>query len=1034
MKRRFIILLSALAVTLLVWVQFRNPSEFAFESKKVSSFWEDHSEIRFNRDILPVLSDNCFQCHGPDKNTQEADLRLDIREDALAANAWAPGDPEASLAIHRILSSDQDKQMPPPESHLSLSEDEKSKLVQWVQEGAEYQPHWAFIPLETQAAETTIDEVVANGLKRHGYQMQPEAEKTTLLRRVYFDLIGLPPSPEEIAAFLLDSSPQAYERVVDDLLSRHEYGERMAVHWLDLARYADSHGYQRDKDRRVWPWKDWVIEAFNKNLPYDQFVTYQLAGDLLAEPTREQRLATTFNRLHQYKVEGGSVEEEFRVESVADRVNTFGTAFLGLTMECARCHDHKYDPISQKDYFQLFAFFDDIDEAGLASFFGRALPTPTLPLIEPEDEAKLEELAKSKAETRDARDSAISSIPENELVAWYAQGPELFAGLTKTTPFNFKQTDDERGHLFDGDNVLKTKIGSITRHDPFSLSFWMWAPEHKERAIICHLSEHWTDSGSRGWELTSLDGILRFSMSHFWPGNAIAIETNKPFKEKEWIHVTLTYDGSSEAEGMRLYLNGELAETNAVRDNLTKFIHKGDFSGKGKKVLFPGIYWGARNRDHGFTGGRVDEAQFFDFELHPREVAYQAAPAVPSPLAAKSFNELDAADRDFVTTVFARDHSSVIAELDSALLEARLAHGDAQDSVTEIMTMQALPEPKRAYILERGAYDARGAEVFADIPASLPPMDPDLPKNRLSLAKWLLESDHPLFARVAVNRFWMLCFGRGIVDTPEDFGLQGEQPEYPELIDYLAADFIRSGWDVKILMRQIVQSKTYRQRSLAPSDIMEVDPSNRLLARGPSHRLPAEMIRDNALAASGLLQKSQSSQPKRPYDLAAAFKPQKVSEGEGVYHRSVYSLTKRAAPSPVMIAFDGVKRDVCSAKRQRTNTPLQSLILLNGPQFVEAARVAGINAWAASQGDLSSTIEELSLRFISRKPAEEEALILTALFDEQLDYFKENTAAAKELLSIGHSPMDSDHGIAESAAVTVLAQTLMNFDEAVVKR
>lgn len=993
------------------------------------------SKIQFNRDVLPVLSDNCFACHGPDKNAQEADLRLDIREDAIAAGAFVPGNSEESLAIQRIFSTHPDKMMPPPDSHLSLSEEQKNILAQWVEQGAEYQPHWAFIPVEPGSVEASIDQIVAASLSEQGYALQPEAEKTTLLRRVYFDLIGLPPTPDEVRAYLEDDSPDAYEQVVDDLLSRPEYGERMAVHWLDLARYADSDGYQRDKDREVWVWKKWVIDAFNRNMPYDDFVTYQLAGDLLPNPTREQRLATAFNRLHQYKNEGGSVEEEFRVEAVVDRTNTFSTAFLGLTMDCARCHDHKYDPVSQKEYYQLYAFFDDIDEAGLSSFFGRSVPTPALALAAPETEEKLSKLLAAKQSARDDWLAAASSIPKQELQTWWAEDPDLFARLQTGNAFDLEDDDEERGRLFNGDDILKTKIGAVSRHEPFTVAFWIWSPEHKERAIICHLSDHWTDAGSRGWELTAHDGKLRFSMIHFWPGNAIAIETDAPFGEKEWIHVTLSYDGSSQAEGMRLYLNGQPAHTSIVRDQLTKFIHKGDFGGKnGQKKLFEGIRWGARARDHGFTGGRVDQAYFFDYQLHPREVAYNADPVSKAHLVGRDWNELGPAERDFVRAIYARDVSEPLSKLYASLKEARVAHGDEQDSVPEILTMQELPLPKRAFVLNRGAYDDRGEEVFAATPAVLPPMDGDLPRNRLGLAKWLLEEEHPLFARVAVNRFWMLCFGRGIVDTPEDFGLQGEQPAYPELIDYLAADFRRSDWNIKALMRQIVSSRTYRQRSFTSPEMMEADPTNRLLVHGPSHRLPAEMIRDNALAVSGLLEKTTEAAPKRPYDLSEAFKRQKVSEGSGVYHRSVYSLWKRSAPPPMMIAFDGVKREVCSAKRATTNTPLQSLILLNAPQFVEAARVAGINAWRSADGDLGEVINDLSLRFISREPVSEEARILSALFAEQRDYYAENNKAARELLSIGHSKLEDSAQLAEFAAVTVLAQTLMNFDEAVVKR
>lgn len=999
--------------------------------------------VTFNRDVLPILSENCFFCHGPDEAKRKGDLRLDIREVALRSEAIVPGDADASLVIERIYASDVADQMPPPDSHRSLTEAQKQLLVDWVEQGAEYAQHWSLTPIAKQVHSVdsdqeleSIDQIVFRELNRADLKPQPEAERTTLLRRVYFDLIGLPPSRREVQTFLWDTSEQAYERVVDDLLSRPEYGERMAVHWLDLARYADSNGFQTDKNRVVWPWKDWVIEAFNENLPYDDFVIDQLAGDLLPEPAHEQRLATAFNRLHQYKTEGGTILEEYRVEAVADRVNTFGTAFLGLTLECARCHDHKYDPISQKEYFQLFAFFDDIDELGVASHFGTAVPTPALALTDEETEKQLAQLSQKIEILLRTLKRTQDRVEVDALRTWWAQAEDPHLGLKGAIPFKFdssNQPDQGRGYLFDGDEIVKTKVGSATRHDLFSISFWMRPEAHQERAIICHLSDHWTDAGCRGWELAIIDGKLRFSMVHFWPGNAISIETDEAIAEQEWMHVAMSYDGSSQANGMRLYVNGETVATSVVRDRLTKQITPKDFGGKQSKSI-TGVRWGGRTRDHGFKDGRIDDAFFFGHVLHPLEVAALFDPKKLEYFSGKQFDALGSLQLSYVQHVYTLTQSTPVADYTRALLRLRQEHGDVLDAVPEILTMQELDTPKAAYVLDRGRYDARGEEVFAATPNSLPAMEDDLPRNRLGLAKWLVAPENPLFARVAVNRFWMLCFGRGLVDTPEDFGLQGEYPKYPELLDQLANDFRKSDWDVKALMRRIVTSKTYRQRSIASAELMRDDPSNQLLARGPSHRLSGEMIRDSALAASNLLVKAQHAAPRKPYDLSEAFKPIEVGMDESLYYRSVYSLWKRSAPSPLMMAFDGVKRDVCSVKRQLTNTPLQSLVLLNGPQFVEAARVASEQAWNETQGDLDALIRNLSLRFISREPVNAEIAILRQLFDEQLKHFSSAPEAAEALLSVGYMPRGENVPMPEHAAATVLAQAFMNLDESVVKR
>ncbi|MEM9159839.1 MAG: DUF1553 domain-containing protein, partial [Verrucomicrobiota bacterium] len=966
-------------------------------------------------------------------------------EYAVEEGAIVPGEPEESFLIERIYADDKDEVMPPPKSHLSLSEEEKDLLKRWIAEGAKYEKHWSFMSLDHEyevpdfnGLENQIDRIVLSELKDKGIEIQGEARKTSLLRRVYFDLIGLPPTPEEVRAFLADSSEEAYGKVVDGLLSRPEYGERMAVDWLDLARYADTYGHQVDQDSSVWRWRDWVIDSFNENLPYDEFVTYQLAGDLLPEPTLEQRLATAFNRLHQQKSEGGSVEEEFRVEYVNDRVNTFGTAFLGLTMECARCHDHKYDPISQKDYYQLFAFFDDIDEAGLYSYFGNAVPTPALSLLDESTDEALIELAEKEFSLKRSLDEKVSEVENEVLEAWLKGGD---AGLTRnledgnSIEFLMDKGDEETkvGKVeFDGDVEVKSAVGEVSRHDSFSLSFSVWASAYAERNVICHYSVAWTDAASRGWELLAIDGKLRFSLIHFWPGNAISVEALEALPEGEWAKVTVSYDGSSRASGLKIYLDGAPMETRVLRDSLTKSIQFADI--KQEDRIPKGIMWGARFRDRGFAGGKVKDAAYFDRELHPIEVAFLDERQRLSGLARKDPEDLSELELYFLKKTYAETQVNEAKALADGLQAVREERGEMLDAVEEIMTMAELDQPKKAYVLERGAYDARGEEVFAATPEALSPFPEGLPRNRLGLARWLTAADNPLFARVTVNRFWMMCFGRGLVDTAEDFGLQGEFPHYQNLLDFLAVNLMENDWDVKALMKMIVTSRVYRQNSLGSPDMMESDPANKLLARGPRHRLSAEMIRDSALAAGGLLRKEIGGKPARPYDLSEAFVKIEVPEDESLYRRSLYTYWKRRAPSPLMMTFDAVKRDVCSAKRQTTNTPLQSLALLNGPQFIEAARAAGGLAWDEEGGDLEEVIRNLSLRFISREPDEKELLILKQLFHEQKDYFAQDEAGVSAILNVGGLGLDTKASDLELVAATLLAQTLMNFDESVVKR
>ncbi|HZJ15164.1 MAG TPA: DUF1553 domain-containing protein, partial [Chthoniobacteraceae bacterium] len=965
-------------------------------------------KLSFNRDIRPILSDKCFPCHGPDEKKRDSGLRLDIREEALkerdGIRAIVPGKPDESDVVARITSGDRDEMMPKPKAKLgALTLAEVEAIKRWIAEGAEYEPHWSFISLKPVDA-PGIDPLIERRLVARGLKPQPEADRNTLIRRVSFDLIGLPPTPQEVETFVNDSAPDAYERVVDRLLASPHYGERMAVDWLDVSRYADSYGFQVDREREVWPWRDWVVRAFNDNLSFDQFVTWQLAGDLLPSPTDDQVLATAFNRLHQQESEGGSVEEEYRVEYVTDRVQTFATAFLGLTFECARCHDHKFDPITQKEFYQIFSFFQNIDEAGLYSYFTMSPPTPTHVLADAATKKKLLELQTAVTD-EEKKLAALRESKQDAFVAWLPSRPTAVKIPGEIGGFGFESLDngklanwiDEKqpatlkgenklvaGRVgnaveFTGDDPVDLPFGNFQRYQPFSVSLWLKTPDVKERAVVFHRSRAWTDAASRGYELLIEEGKLKWSLIHFWPGNAISIRAKDAPPVNEWTHVVVTSDGSSRAAGLRLFVNGKLAPSDVIKDTLTK-----DITGGGSD----NISLGERFRDRGFKGGAIDEFRVFGRELTPLEALATFDQAAANATLAKDFTELSKEERESMHDYFLATVDADWAKQLGPLKAARGGFAKAADEVREIMAMRELPTPKKAYVLSRGEYNQRRAEVQAGVPAALSPWPEGAPKNRLGLARWITDPRHPLTARVTVNRFWQSIFGRGLVRTAEDFGSQGTRPIYPEVLDWLALRFIQSGWDTKALMKTMVMSQTYRQRSIADAKTMADDPDNELLARGPRFRLGAEMIRDNALAAAGLLSTTLGGGPVNPYEMSESFKPETPSGGDGVYRRSLYTNWRRTGPPPAMIAFDAPRRAVCIAKRERTDSPLQALILLNGTQYVEAARVLGEKLHRETNGDLPAMIEQGFLRCLSRKPDARERDITSQLYREQRAHFQ----------------------------------------------
>jgi hypothetical protein len=1005
----------------------------------------DNNEPLFNRDIRPILSDKCFKCHGPDKIARKADLRLDQREAAIAADAIVPGKPDQSLLIERIFSDDPKQVMPPANSGKSLTSKQKETLRRWIAAGADYQSHWSLIRVPKQVPvpdrndgsqwiRNPIDAFVLERLQAAKIEPAVEVSREKWLRRVSFDLTGLPPTLEEIDAFLADKSADAFETVVDRLLKSAAFGERMASDWLDVARYADTFGYQSDRDMHVWPWRDWVIRAFNDNLPYDQFILWQTAGDLLPSPTRDQYLATAFNRLHRQTNEGGSIEEEFRIAYIADRVNTNATAFLGLTFECARCHDHKFDPVSQADFYRVSAFFANIDEHGLYSHFTETAPTPALLLYEGDQEARHKELlGKLRGKEGDAariREEAKQRFAAAERtgtpVAVEPVAKFLFEDLQASG--DYKPIPGRIGQAiqFGGDDPFVCKgAAQFGRTTPFSFSLWIKPGEHKPREIIFHRSVAAEDSAFRGYSLVLDSGRAVFSLIHFWPGNAIRMQTKDLVPAGQWTHLAVTYDGSSRAAGVRIYFNGVPAAVEAIRDKLSRdIVHRGDWGDSGA----PELSLGARFRDVGFKDGAVDELLVFDRELTPLEVAAVGAFDVPATEAARFEHYLLREDEPYRAAL-------------KELHDLRIAENDLVSKVRQIMVMKELPESRPTHILRRGAYDAPGDVVGPDMPVSIFAFSDDLPRNRLGLARWLVDGNNPLTSRVTVNRFWQMFFGRGLVVTAEDFGSQGQPPTHPELLDWLARHFIESGWNVKELCRLIVLSATYRQ-STVPRDskLYTEDPENRLLARGPRYRLPAEQVRDNALAVSGLLVRKIGGPSVMPYQPAGLWeesgtgKSYAQSHGEGLYRRSLYTFWRRTSPPPSMTTFDATSREVCVARREQTTSPLQALVLLNDPQFVEAARVLAENLIKQEESTVESRLETAFRLLTGRKPSVAERGVLSKLYHDQHEHFAKAPEEAKGLLAVGEMPRDEKLDPTDLAATAMVVRLLFNFDECVTKR
>lgn len=1063
--------------------------------------------IDFNFHIKPLLADRCFKCHGPDANTRKADLRLDIAQNAyakvaekgIAGRVISPGSLGKSEFFHRIISDDPDYMMPPPESNLSLSDEEKALLARWIEQGAEYKKHWAFAsPQKPQVPKNAnskwennpIDAFVLDGIERVRLSPAEEATKEQLLRRISLDLTGLPPSVEELEAFLVDESPDAYENAIDRLLTSPHYGERMAMEWLDVARYADSHGYQDDGMRNTWPWRDWVIKAFNQNLSYDQFLLWQLAGDMLLNPTKDQLLATCFNRNHPQTQEGGVVDEEYRVEYVADRTNTFGKAFIGLTTECARCHDHKYDPISQEEYYSLYAYFNNNNDTGIVPYNGEAAPT----IILPTEEAKAE-LEQLKTAQKPLEEKLLSKNYVDDFKIWLNSQQktptiDLNEGLLasfdfeedKEVPTSIMSLDspdkNQRARLGPGNAIayfndaknkwdaalhgdvdqkpliVEGKNGNgisfqgdcgirfnrdldFDRHQPFSVSIWVKLLKEGEEGPIFN-NTNGDFEGYRGW-LCKLnpDGTLSFQLNHVWPDNAIDFQTEEKIEVGKWTHIVMTYDGSSKAKGVRFYIDGKIPKHKLWADNLQKSLLHGV---KGTNWSNLPFILGMELRKS-IENIVMDELRIYKRKISDLEVQsiFSGENRIEQKLVSSSGEPPE--EEQLLEYYLLSGKNEAFNQTLSAITSLRKKENLLITDQLEVMIMQERVERRPTFILDRGVYDAPTEEVTPKTPVIFA-SNRTYAADRLGLAQWLIDERHPLTARVAVNRFWNMCFGKGLVATQEDFGNQGNLPTHPELLDWLAIDFIENGWNVKAFMKQILMSATYKQSSIPSAEAQKNDPENIYYSHYPAHRLAAETIRDHALASSGLLVKDiggPSVYPYQPKGIWKALATRNATEyvqqsGDSLYRRGMYTVWKRSSPPPSMMNFDAPDRYYCVVRRQKTSTPLQSLVLMNDPTYVEAARMLAERMMKEGGSNTQNQINFAFKALIGRAAREDELKTLHNLYDLELQDFREDQSRIESILAVGEHPVDKNLDKVKLAANAVIASTIMNFDEFVMKR
>ncbi len=1029
--------------------------------------------VDFDRQIRPILSDNCFACHGPDEKQRMAGLHFDTKDGAFGKpGVIVPGDSAHSKMYLKISNPNLAMRMPPPYSGRKLTPTQIETIKSWIDSGAKWETHWAYVPpkrpelpavQDTKWVRNPIDRFVLAKLEKGGLHPSPETDKTTLLRRVTFDLTGLPPTPAELKAFLDDKSPSAYEKVVDRLLASPHYGERMAMQWLDFARYADTHGYHIDSAREMWPWRDWVISSFNRNMPYNEFTIEQIAGDLLPHATQSQIIATGFNRNHMIDFEGGAIAAEYQNEYIVDRIEATSTTWLGITLGCARCHDHKYDPLRQKDFYSFGAFFNSVPEKGLDGYKGNAVPFLQLPSkSQAEMKAALIDAVKKKdeeiASAQNTWEQRQLEMPVSDvtsgLVARYTFDGNLANQiqsnvpakvLTGTPPFAEGRTGraidlTEEAHLSMGN------AGAFVSGKPFSAAMWVQAGGPSGMAILQRYEK--SPKAGPGYEIAldycnkgNCNIIVR--LRNDGPDSGIEVKSTEGIKfeanpdqgelNHNWDHVIVSYDGSGKAKGVQIYIDGRSVKTTVDLDKLAPAsFEKGELEIGNKD-------WGAPFK------GELSDLRLYNRRLYANE-AYELG--LLSPLRAVIQIPSDKRSEDQKTWV--RDYflseAGNPAEQQLSVDFKELNRGLTQlnREIPSTMVMAEMDKPRDTFVLARGDYRLKGEKVEPNTPAILPPLPKNAPRNRLTLAKWLVDPANPLTARVAVNHFWQMYFELGIVKTSADFGSQGDPPSNQELLDWLATEFVRSNWDVKAMQRLIVTSATYRQASKVSPEMLEKDPENRLLARGPRFRLPAEMIRDNALAVSGLINEKIGGPSVSPYQpkglweemaFGGDFSAQTYvqSHGPDLYRRSLYTFWKRSVPYPTLNIFDAPDREKCTALRGTTNTPLQALVLMNDPTYIEASRVFAERDLHEAGPTSTDRIRHAFQLVMDREPSPKEDSILEGLYKKEIVHYDTDRKAAEKLISVGEMKPNPKLDPAELAAWTLVTSTILNMDETITK-
>jgi hypothetical protein len=1017
-------------------------------------------QIDFNRDIRPII-DKCTACHGHDSKTVLAGLRLDTREGATkkldsGRMAIVPGKPNKSELIKRVNSKDKNDIMPPPSSNKVLSAEEKKLLAMWIQEGAEFKQHWSFVKAVRPQVPTTklktwakspIDSFVLAKLEENKLKPSPETDRRTLIRRVSLDLNGLPPTPEEVSNFVNDKSPKAYEKVVDRLLASKRYGERMAMDWLDYARYADSNGYQADWERFQWKWRDWVIDAFNSDMPYDQFTIKQIAGDLLPSPTLDDKIATGFNRNHRINTEGGVIAEEWRIENVIDRVETTSDTWLGLTVGCARCHDHKYDPLTQKEFYSLFSYFNNVPESGS----GDESPINHPPVLKAPSPAQAAML-----KTHEANQAALSArlaafgvknaaaaskwnVDPNELpvqegrIAEYKLGkaPSVLSG-NFAAPTVVGEVGEAKGRF--GTSVIVNEkayldlgqVGDFDTNQPFSFSLWVNSTDGNGSPI----SKMDNPGEFQGWDVFMQGGRPAVHIISKWPERALKVTSRSMMPNKKWNHLTVTYDGSAKPEGLRIYVNGIDAGADTEANSL---------SGSCRTKVSCKI---GRRTGGDFFRGQVEGVTFYNQTLKKTEVEHMGNVFAASEVLNISAEKRTKEQADLLVRIWSRDNDPEYRKLDDELLAVKKSVRDLDEKITTVMVMEEMAKPRQAFVLVRGLYDHKGEDVKPSVPKFLPGLPAGAPNNRLGLAKWLVDPANPLTSRVTANRMWERLFGTGLVETSEDFGTRASFPSHPELLDWLATEIVRLKWDQKALWKQLVMSATYRQSSKVTPELVKLDPLNRLIARGPRFRLTAEVLRDQAMFFGNILTEKIGGPSVRPYqpngvwdemNVYGNLRNYKHDMDENLRRRSLYTIWKRTAAPPNMTLFDMSTRETCRVRRARTSTPLQALNMLNDVTYVEAARALGQRMLQEGGSSAESRLKFAYRVVLAREPSVQENKILTAGLARRLAHYKTHKAEAIKLIGEGDLKNPSHLDPSSLAAYTLVASTILNLDETLTK-